>query len=127
MDGVKSAKSCSFKSTTLSGEISQSVDLSEEEKSVADDLGLGMRESRQVSCCSSDISEFEKIRKIEGQIFKDGKKDIIPEYLKSDFPPQESQPARTYLQKQKRNGDRPPAEIFMLIANKIYVQHMIKE
>ena len=70
-------------------DITQSVDLTEEEKSVEDDLGFGRRSSKVISCCSSDIADFEKIRKIEGQIFKDGKKDIIPEYLKSDFPPAE--------------------------------------
>ena len=67
--------------------MSHSVDLTDEEFN-KEDLGY-MKSSGKISCCYSDIDEFEKLKQIESEVFKDGKKDIIPEYLKSDFPPEE--------------------------------------
>ena len=73
--------------------------------------------SPQLSCCSSDLSEFENLKLIEKQIFRDGRKEKVPDYLVEDHPPIEGEPCREYLMKQKKWGERPPAEVFMKIAN----------
>ena len=56
-----------------------------------------------------------------------GGKEHVPEYLKKNHPPEEGAPCREYLMKQKKWGERPPAEAFMKIANQIYIKHCLKE
>ena len=75
------------------------------------------RNSPQMSCCSSDLDEFENLKSIEKQIFKSGDKEKVPIYLKEEHPPKEGKPCRDYLLNQKKWGERPPAESFMHIAN----------
>ena len=58
-------------------------------------------------------------------MFKDGKKERVPDYLKEDFPPIGGEPCREYLLKQKKWGDRPPAEAFMKIANQLYLEYQL--
>ena len=82
--------------------------------------------SPQLSCCSSDLSEFENLKLIEKQVFKSGKKEKVPEYLKQDHPFEEGEPCRDYLSKLTKWGERPPAEAFMKIANQLYLEHCFK-
>lgn len=83
--------------------------------------------SPQLSCCSSDLSEFENLKLIEKQVFMSGNKEIVPDYLKGDHPPIEGKPCRDYLSKQTKWGERPPAEAFMKIANQLYIDHCLKK
>ena len=83
--------------------------------------------STQLSCCSSDLSEFENLKTIEKQVFKSAGKEKVPDYLKGGHPPKEGEPCREYLMTLKKWGERPPAEAFMKIANQIYIDHCIKE
>ena len=55
-----------------------------------------------------------------------GDKEKVPQYLKDDHPPKESQPCRDYLMKQKKWGERPPADSFMKIANQLSIDNSIK-
>ena len=82
--------------------------------------------SPQLSCCSSDLSEFENLKIIEKQVFKSGNKEKVPDYLKEDHPPLEGEPCREYLLKLTKWGERPPAEAFMKIANQLYLEHCLK-
>ena len=44
-----------------------------------------------------------------------------------DWPPERQNPGRIYIQGLEKGGDRPPGNIFMLIANKLYAEHVVKE
>ena len=59
-------------------------------------------------------------------MFKDGRKENVPDYLKAENPSKEGAPCRNYLAKQEKWGPRPPAEAFMKIANKLYIDHCLK-
>ena len=59
-------------------------------------------------------------------MFKEGSKERVPTYLLDLHPPKEGEPCREYLLKQKKWGERPPAESFMKIANELYLQHCFK-
>ena len=92
---------------------------------IADKPVAGAQGSPQLSCCSSDISEFENLRLIEKQVFKSGEKEKVPAYLIEDHPPIEGEPCREYLMKQTKWGERPPGEAFMKIANNIYIEQCL--
>ena len=70
-----------------------------------------------MSCCSSDLDEFENLKLVEKEVFRSGYKEKVPDYLKEDHPPKEGEPCREYLSKLTKWGERPAGSAFMKIAN----------
>lgn len=71
------------------------------------------RNSRKVQDDVSALSEGgKKLKAVKDLVFSKNAKEVIPNYLKQDFPTQKGKLAKEWALRQKKNGDRPTAEGF---------------
>ena len=59
-------------------------------------------------------------------MFRKNGRELIPAYLKRDFPTQKGKLAKEWALSLNKNSDRPTAEGFQRVVKELYIQHVKK-
>lgn len=75
---------------------------------------------------SAHSEEGKRLNLIKAQVFRKNGQELIPLYLKKDFPTQKGKLAKEWALSLNKHGNRPTAEGFQRVIKELYIKHVKK-